>query len=377
MKHTIRNWIKKLPLVRGMVRKLNRIEETQAQLGRSIDTINKEVARAHNELRLVRDELKKVQIDLSAIHKDFENNRSKIQNDLAHKSSEIQQARCESVYYYNKLIPASQYGNELKFWYLNKTGKMLNLENPQNYSEKIQWMKLYDCTSLKTKLADKYLVRDWAKEKIGGQYLVPLVGVWDHFDEIDFDSLPQQFVLKANHGCGWNMIVEDKDSFNKAAAKNKFEWWLHHNFAFDHGFEMQYKDIPPKIIAEQYIGDGGDLFDYKIACFNGEAKYIWVDSERFTAHKRDVFDIEWNLQPFTIQYPNSPNIPARPKKLEEMIELATKLSQGFIHVRVDLYEVGGKVYFGEMTFTSGSGSEKFNPEEYDYIWGKMIDIPIK
>ena len=162
--------------------------------------------------------------------------------------------------YYRSLDP-SQYEEELKDWYKRRTKKELDLENPKTFNEKIQWLKLYDSTPIKTKLADKYLVREWVKEKIGEEYLVPLLGVWDKFDDIDFDKLPDKFVLKCNHGCGWNLIVTDKSKIDKVEAKKKFDKWMNTNFAFCNGLELHYKNIQPKIIAEEYLeNNGGDLY---------------------------------------------------------------------------------------------------------------------
>lgn len=213
------------------------------------------------------------------------------------------------------------------------------------------------------------------KEKIGEEYLIPLLGVWDNFDDIDFDKLPNKFVLKANHGCGWNIIVKDKNNFNKSDAKGKFDEWMNTNYAFKFGLELHYKNIKPKIIAEKYIENDEGLLDYKFLCFNGKVEYVWVDSGRFTAHRRDIFDLDWNLQPFIINHPNAEKTPKKPNKLKKMIELATKLSKDFAHVRVDFYEVDGQIYFGEMTFTSESGVGKFYPEEYDLKLGQMIKLP--
>ena len=277
-------------------------------------------------------------------------------------------------YDYYKNISASRYRRELMLWYEDKTGHTFNLRNPRSYNEKIQWLKLYDNSPLKTRLADKFLVREWVKGKIGEEYLIPLLGVWESFDQVDFAKLPDKFVLKANHGSGWNIRVTDKRSFNVSDARNKFHKWMNTDFAFVAGFELHYKGIRPRIIAEQYLGNG-DLPDYKVMCFNGRPHYIWVDSERYSDHKRDVFDLEWNLQPFTIHHPNSETAPERPQNLSLMIKLAEILCEGFAHVRVDFYEMDGKLYFGEMTFTSESGIGKFSSEEYDLLLGNLIRLP--
>ena len=280
--------------------------------------------------------------------------------------------------YYSHLDP-SQYADELKLWYKRVTKEDLDLDNPQTFNEKIQWSKLYDSTPLKTRLSDKYLVREWVEKKIGAQYLIPLLGVWDKFDEIDFDKLPDQFVLKANHGCGWNIIVKDKLKFDIEDARSKFSEWMKTNFAFKWGLELQYLNIPPKIIAEEYLENGNnDLYDYKVFCFNGKAESIMFLSERKTGLKMAFYDLNWNKLPFTYSFPrNEENIP-KPKNLDLLIELAETLAEGFAHVRVDFYILNdGSIKFGEMTFTSAGGTCKWNPPEQNRIYGDLIKLPPK
>jgi len=248
-----------------------------------------------------------------------------------------------------------------------------NLKNPKTYNEKMQWIKVYGKLEDKANLVDKYVVRSWVEQKIGNEYLIPLLGVWDSFDEIIFDTLPERFVLKANHGSGWNYIVTDKAHMDYSDAKAKFDKWMGLNFAFCTGFELQYKNVKPQIIAEEFIEDSnGSLQDYKFLCFNGEPKYCWVDVDRYGNHKRNVYDLEWNLQPWNQHYYGNASIQLqKPKNFDKMIELSTKLAKGFSHVRVDLYNLDGKIYFGEMTFTNSSGYEMINPEEYNIMLGKM------
>ncbi len=277
-----------------------------------------------------------------------------------------------------KYVPVKCYPVYLKDFYFHKTGKQLDLENPQTFNEKIQWLKLYDSTPLKTKLADKYLVRDWVKEKIGEEYLIPLLGVWENFDDIDFDKLPDKFVLKANHGSAWNIIVTDKNSFDKKSAKKNFDKWLRTDYSLK-SFETHYRNIKPLIIAEEYIeADDGDLKDYKFLCFNGEVKYVWVDKDRYKHHKRNLYDINWNLVPEKISenhiYENfSPC--AKPYNFEKMLKFANIMSKDFPFVRVDFYENDNKLYFGEMTFTSASGTHIFTPEDFDLKLGNLIHLP--
>ena len=278
-----------------------------------------------------------------------------------------------------KYMPENKYPEYLKDWYKRVTGETLNLNNPQTYNEKIQWMKLYDSTPLKTQLADKYLVRNWVAEKIGEEYLIPLLGVWNNFDEIDFNKLPDKFVLKCNHGCAYNIIVTDKYTLDIADARKKINYWMNENFAYRVGLELHYANINRKIIAEQYIeNDNSDLYDYKFWCFDGKVKYIQFLSERNTnGLKMAFYDRDWNKQEFVYSYPLDTKTIEKPDNLEEMIYLAEKLAEGFNHVRVDFYRLNnGKIYFGEMTFTSCSGRCMWTPNEENLIMGQMIKLPI-
>lgn len=287
-------------------------------------------------------------------------------------------AKFKSVKYYENL-KIEKYEKEITEWFQLTTGEKLNLDKPKTYNEKIQWLKLYDSTPLKTQLSDKYRVREWVKEKIGEEYLIPLLGVWDSFDEIDFDVLPNKFVLKANHGCGWNIIVTDKSTFDKETAKEKFDVWMQTNFAYSVGLELQYLNIEPKIIAEEYIENfDEDVNDYKVFCFHGKADSIMMLTERKKGLKMSFYDLEWNQLPFTYSYPRNPEVTPKPENLEQLIQLAETLAEGFAHVRVDFYILNdGQIKFGEMTFTSGSGTCKWNPKEQNEIYGKMIELPEK
>lgn len=282
-------------------------------------------------------------------------------------------------YTYYKNLNIEQYPVELKEWFYRCTRQALNLENPQTFNEKIQWLKLYDSTPLKTRLADKYLVREWVNEKIGDEYLIPLLGVWDRFKDINFDKLPNSFVLKANHGCGWNIIVKDKNLFDQEGARVKFDEWMNTNYAFIFGLELHYENIVPKIIAEQYLENAeGDIYDYKIWCFDGKAKYIMFLAERKTGLKMTVLDTEWNVLPVVYSYPRNENEVSRPENSGLMLELAEKLSKGFPHVRVDFYCLNdGTIKFGELTFTSASGTSKWDPPEYNLEFGRLIALPKK
>lgn len=274
----------------------------------------------------------------------------------------------------------SEYKDMLKAWYKNVCKTDLNLYNPKTFNEKIQWLKLYDSTPIKTRLADKYLVRDWVAKKIGEQYLIPLLGVCDKFEEIDFDKLPDRFVIKCNHGCAYNIIVKDKSKLDLNDVKAKLDKWMAEDFALKFGLELHYRDIPHKIIIEEFIENkksGGDLYDYKFWCFDGHVEYIQFLSERNTdGLKMAFYDKKWNKQDFVYSYPLDTKTIEKPDNLDEMIKMAEKLSDGFGHVRVDFYRMDdGKIYFGEMTFTSASGSCKWNDEKINRYFGNLIKLP--
>lgn len=261
--------------------------------------------------------------------------------------------------------------------YFKRTGKRLDWSNLHTYTEKMQWIKLYGATDLKSKLADKYAVREWVKEKIGSEYLIPLLGVWDDPKLIDFNNLPEKFVLKVTNGSSTNIIVDDKSKIDIDVTKAKLDYWMKVDRSYQKGFELHYANIVPRIIAEEFIEykESTDLPDYKFLCFNGEPYYCWVDVGRYHNHKRNIYDLEWNLQPFNQStYGNVESPIDKPKNFEKMIDIARVLCKGFSHVRVDLYDVNGKIYFGEMTFTNGSGYELIVPEEYNKCLGDLWKI---
>lgn len=256
-------------------------------------------------------------------------------------------------------------------------GYELNLDNPKTFNEKIQWLKLYYHDPIMTKCADKYLVREYIKEKIGEEYLIPLLGVWDKVDDIDFDSLPNQFVLKVNWGCGQNIIVKDKSKLNIEEAKNKLKNWL--NPFSNHyywSYEWQYKNIEPKIICEKYLEQIDEqIYDYKFFCFNGIPKYIQVDIDRFSNHKRCIYDTNWNKLEFTNNYPLYNKDIEKPKKLSDMLKISKILSKSFKFIRVDFYIINNMPIFGELTFTHENGFGKFIPIDWDYKFGKLLELP--
>lgn len=286
------------------------------------------------------------------------------------------------IYGKSKETPPEKYGEELVKIYGLRTGKKLNLKNPITFNEKIQWLKLYDTNGLKTKLADKWLVREWVKEKIGEEYLIPLLGVWDNFDDIKMEELPESFVLKANHGSGCNIIVKNKNNVDWKEVRDKFHYWMKMNYAFCVGFEMQYLNIRPRIIAEQYVeNEGGGLSDYKIHCAHGKPLYIQTMRERNHENhiaKEGIYDMNWELQPFICNHIRDKKLMERPVCLDDMLKIATVLSEGFSYVRVDLYVLdNGEIRFGEMTFTPDCGFGQWDPPEADKKMGEKIILSQK
>ena len=260
-------------------------------------------------------------------------------------------------------------------------GKELDLEDPKTFNEKIQWLKLYDRKPIYTTMVDKYEVKQYVADRIGAEYIIPTLGVWDQFEDIDFDSLPEQFVLKCTHDSGGLVICRDKSKLDKKAAKKKINASLKQNYYLQ-GREWPYKNVKPRIIAEVYMEDTTtrELRDYKFFCFNGVAKAVFVATDRQTPGeetKFDFFDMEYNHLDFRNGHPNAKQCPAKPQTFEVMRRLAETLSMEIPHVRVDFYEVDGKVYFGELTFAHWSGLVPFEPEQWDYTFGSWIQLPEK
>ena len=258
--------------------------------------------------------------------------------------------------------------------------RKLDWENPQTFSEKIQWLKIYGRTRLNTVMSDKYAVKQYITERIGGQYVIPLLGVWDRPEDIDFAKLPEHFVIKCNHNSGTGMYVcRDKSKLDEAAVRKGLKRGLKEDY-YVRSREYAYKGIPRKIIAEEYVEDAEthELRDYKFFCFNGVPKALFIASGRLQGEEAvtfDFFDMDYNHLPFTNGHPNAKVCPQKPKCFEEMKRLAALLSQGLPHVRVDFYEANGKVYFGEFTFSHWGGLKPFDPEEWDYTFGSWIELP--
>ena len=281
-------------------------------------------------------------------------------------------------YDYFAVLSKPFYEKALEKWYYKNTGHQLNLKHPVTFNDKINWIKLYEKDPRKTEYSDKYAVRDFVAKTIGEQYLVKLLGVWDDPDEIDFDSLPEKFVLKANHGCGWNIIVTDKSKLNIPEAIQKLKKWLGMRQTYVNGLELHYDAIVPRVIAEEYIenADRG-IDDYKVLCFHGKAYSIHYMTERREAVKMATYDTQWNKMNFTFFGRPLEREVEKPDNLDELIMLCEKLSAEFNHVRVDFYRLdSGAWKFGEMTFTIGSGRDIWEPPEYDRILGDLLRLPV-
>lgn len=256
-------------------------------------------------------------------------------------------------------------------------GKPLNLENPTTFSEKIQWLKVYDSTFLKTYCADKLLVREYVKEKIGKDLCLPVLGVYNKFEEIDFSKLPKNYVIKCNHGSGMNIIVKD-GKVNKQEVKQKLEKWM--NTDYLHLLEFHYKPIHKKIFIEQYMNNEGktSLTDYKFSCFNGEPKFCQIINDRYTNNLHfNYYDLYFNPMKDVVRLDHQANYDIKdekPKNWDLMIEYSKKLSEEFKYVRVDFYEIDGVIYFGELTFTPNSGYLKYKNRETDEKIGKLLSL---
>lgn len=266
----------------------------------------------------------------------------------------------------------------IRLFYKLEFNKKLNLKDVKTFNEKLQWLKIHDRKSEYTKLVDKYKVKEYVGNKIGVEYIIPTLGVWDKFQDINFSLLPNQFVLKCTHDSGGLIICRDKNSFNIKENKKKIEKLLRRNFYYS-GREWPYKNVKPRIIAEKYMVDESnkELKDYKFFCFNGKVKFFKVDFDRFIEHHANYYDTNLNLLPFgeVICPPDFNRKIEIPNNINEMINLAEKLAKDIPFVRVDFYNVNGKIYFGEMTFYPAAGFGKFEPEEWDKKIGDMLELP--
>lgn len=267
----------------------------------------------------------------------------------------------------------------LKQVFKGYVGYPLNLSMPTSYNEKLQWLKLFDRKSIYKSMVDKYDAKKYASSIIGNEYIIPTIGVWDEFKDINFDELPNQFVLKCTHDSGGVIICKDKSKFDLNTAKNKIKKSLRHNY-FWKGREWPYKNIKPRIIAEQYLENNQeqDLKDYKFFVFNGEAKAIYIASDRQKEDvetKFDFFDMDINHLDFTNGHPNADNPLEKPVNFEKMRDLAEKIAIGIPQLRVDFFEVKERIYFGKITFFHMSGLTPFEPQKWDEAFGKWLSLP--
>ena len=275
-------------------------------------------------------------------------------------------------------VPDSLY---LKLLYRIIMGRRLNLRNPKEYNEKLQWLKLNDRKPEYSTMVDKYEVRGYIEDLLGDKYLIPCLGIYDSVDDIDIDALPDKFVLKCTHDSGSVEICKDKSSFDIEGARHRLSQAMKRNYYATYR-EWPYKYVKPRIIAEGYLeGDGGDLKDYKVMCFNGEAKIIEVHENRFVegkVHTQTFYDREWNIVPLTqIETVTVDRPGERPRQLDEILRLSELIAKNMYHARIDWYIEGDKIYFGEITFFDGSGFESFSTPEMERMLGDMINLPEK
>ncbi|NFS12413.1 glycosyl transferase [Clostridium botulinum] len=251
--------------------------------------------------------------------------------------------------------------------------KKLNLKNPKYYGEKIQWIKLNGKLERYGNLVDKYEVRNFINEKLGNGYLPKFLGIYNNPTEVKFEELSKSFVLKMTNGTGGNIICRDKSILNIEEAKKKLAKWQNESF-YRYTKENQYKNVKSRIICEEYLEDEtGSLTDYKLHCMDGKVHMIEIHRDRYTDHKENYYDVNWNEYGVICKIKKGPDM-QRPKNLEEMIDIAEKLSNGFTYVRVDLYSVNEKIYFGELTFTPANGTDPFYPLEKDLEFGNLINL---
>lgn len=265
----------------------------------------------------------------------------------------------------------------LKIAFRGETGRKLNLSNPQSYNEKIQWLKLYNRKEEYIQYVDKYEVRSYVSKTIGDQNLIPLIGVFNNVEEINWADLPEKFVIKCTHGSGSNIICSNKSQLDITLCKEKLDKWMKKNWYW-FGREWAYKNVKPRIICEQFIEtlDGKAPTDYKFMCFNGKPKYIQVHTDRFgSGYTNDFYDINWNKTGISQGVPNSDMTLPKPQNLDVMLNIARKLSKKIPYSRIDLYDQNGAIFFGEITLYPTSGFKNFSRDEDDYLLGQLIQLP--
>ena len=271
----------------------------------------------------------------------------------------------------------------LERFYRAHTGKTLDWSNLRTFNEKLQWLKIHDRKPEYTQMVDKAGAKEYVAEKLGTEYIIPTYGVWERFEDIDFDALPNQFVLKCTHGSGDLIICRDKSAFDIEKARSIMTKFLKREFYY-YGREWPYKNVPPRILAEKYMcdneNDKDNLTDYKIFCFDGKPRYIMTVRDRSKGKGKSLhrwYDLNWQLQDLDLDYRDEIKTPEpRPTQLDKMLEIAETLSAGMRHLRVDLYLINGDIYFGEMTFYHMSGCEHFEPATWDLKLGEYLNIDI-
>jgi hypothetical protein len=266
-----------------------------------------------------------------------------------------------------------------RFKYLFSTRQILHLKHPRSFNEKIQWIKCYDHNPLYTQCADKYAVREFVKERIGEEHLIPLFGVWERAEDIDFEKLPSQFVLKCNHDSGSVVICKDKAKLDLVATRKHLAGCLERDYYATTAREWAYQDIPRKIVAESLLqAENGNVpSDYKIYCFNGKPQYTLLITGRFQNVHESFYDAEWNLMPFSTGYAPTKIPESKPPQLNRLLEIAAQIAAGFPFTRIDLYVVKGKIYFGEMTWYPMGGYLPFKPKKYDLELGNLLQLPME
>lgn len=295
----------------------------------------------------------------------------------------IENSRFNNLYEYfiYRFIPSKIYINRR---FKNIFGFKLNLRNPKTFNEKLQWKKFFDKNPIYTLCSDKHLVREYVEKKIGKEYLIPLLYVTEDPEVIPFEKIKYPCVIKPNHGCSRNIFVYDKKDIDSKKIINECKNWLRENYYY-YGKEWQYKNIKPKIVIEKLLLDDKNNIpnDYKFHCFDGKVEFIQVDSDRFGDHKRTMFGTNWSKMPFiyspVIKSTRLPELKedlaiSKPILLKQMLEIAGILSSNFDYVRVDLYTLNQKIYFGELTFTSGSGFIPLLPNKYDLVYGEKLKL---
>lgn len=263
----------------------------------------------------------------------------------------------------------------VKKTFYKKTGKKLDLNNPETFSEKIQWLKLYYKSPLLTRLADKYESKNYVKEKIGDKYVIPTHSLYSSYDQLSIENLPDQFILKATHGSGWNLLCLKKKEHSNREIQNFAKFWLKKSYYLG-SKEWAYKNVPRRIICEELLFDEkGDLpKDYKVFCFHGKPKFIQVDHDRFANHTRSFYDEDWNYQNFTVGYPIYDKTIPKPDSLDEILNIASLLSADLPFLRVDMYIIGEDIKIGELTCYPGNGMEIFSDSKWDKYFGEQIKI---